>query len=394
MIGSGLFLISPTIISIHTWIFSEPPFLFFELAGIFALAVFLEKNNISWLFISSISFGLTFLTRYSGVALIATAAIALLLTQSTALKWTFRNLGILFLISCTPMAIWMVRNYYLSGNAANRNVRWHPMTLLRRHEGIDTVLAWIFPADFITNKEKILVFVLLIIGIAAITYWLFHYCTKEKANGIKWPNPGIRFLFSLLILIYIGFLIISISLIDPGTPLDSRILSPLQVPVIILLITFLADLWKNSRLPVQILIGTFIIYLFFMNSNVSMKIIPELQSAGQGYASYSWKYSPVIQAVKDFPNAPIITNQITGIYIWTCRSSWPVPWRINQDENVVRADYQEQLDLMRERIRAGAILVLHHPEMLPEETYSISDLTQGLTLADSLSDGAIYIDSP
>ena len=164
--------------------------------------------------------------------------------------------------------------------------------------------------------------------------------------------------------------------------------------MIILLITFLADLWKNSRLPVQILIGTFIIYLFFMNSNVSMKIIPELQSAGQGYASYSWKYSTVIQAVKDFPNAPIITNQITGIYICTGRSSWPVPWRINQDENVVRADYQEQLDLMRERIRVGAILVLHHPEMLPEETYSISDLTQGLTLADSLSDGAIYIDSP
>jgi hypothetical protein len=346
------------------------------------------------LFISSISFGLTFLTRYTGVALITTAVIAVLLTQSTTLKWKFRNIGILILMSCTPMAIWMVRNYFLSGNAANRNIRWHPMTLLRRHEGIDTVLSWIFPADFITHKEKILVFVLLVIGIAAIIYWLSLYVTKEKDNVIKWQNPGIRFLFSLLILIYIGFLIISISLIDPGTPLDSRILSPLQVPVIILLITFLADLWKNSRFPVQIFIGVFIIYLFLMNSNASMKIIPELQSSGQGYASLSWKNSPVIQAVKDFPNSPVITNQITGIYIWAGRSSWPVPWRINQDEKVVRADYQEQLDLMRERIRAGAILVLHHPELLPQGTYSVSDLTQGLTLAGSFSDGAIYKYSP
>ena len=164
--------------------------------------------------------------------------------------------------------------------------------------------------------------------------------------------------------------------------------------MIILLITFLADLWKNTRFPVQILIGVIIIYLFLMYSDTSMKIIPQLQSTGQGYANLSWKNSPVIQGVKDFPKAPIFTNQITGIYIWTGRSSWPVPWRVNQNERVARADYQEQLDFMRDRLRAGAILVLYHPEKLSEELYSIKDLTQGLTLAESFPDGEIYKYSP
>ena len=179
--------------------------MFFELVGFFAMAIFLQKNKIAWLIVASISFGFAFLTRYPGIALIATAVIALLLSHRPSLKWKVRDTVILILISCAPMAIWMVRNYFLSGNAANRNIRWHPMTLIQRHEGIDTVLGSIFPADFITHKEKILVFVLLVIAVAAVIYWLSIYVNKGKNGGITWSNPGFRFLFSFLILIYIGF---------------------------------------------------------------------------------------------------------------------------------------------------------------------------------------------
>jgi hypothetical protein len=394
LMGSALFLISPAIITIHTWIWSEPPFLFFELVAILCMAIYLEKKRLIWLIISSISIGLSFLTRYTGFALVTTAAIALLFAHFTSIKRKFRDLAILLLVSCTPIALWLVRNYFQVGNAANRNIHWRPMTSLRRHEGIDTVLTWLFPADFIYHKEEILVFFLMVIGLFTIGYWLSHFCSYEKGIGIKWPDPGLRFLFSLLVVMYIAFLVFSISFVDPATPLDFRILSPVQVPVIILITIFLADLWINSRFPVRILISLVIVYIFVFTSSRAMKTIPEIQSAGQGYANLSWRNSPLIHAVKNYPNAPIITNQITGIYIWAGRSSWPIPWRVNQDETAVRSDYPEQLALMRDRLSEGAILVLHRPERLPKEQYMISDLIQGLTQVENFYDGSIYKYNP
>jgi uncharacterized membrane protein YsdA (DUF1294 family) len=390
LVGAGLILISPMIIKIHTWLWSEPPFLFFELAGILALAISLEKQRRGWLLIASISIGLASLTRYTGIALIATGVIALLLNSHTDLRRKSKDITIFILTSCTPLAIWMVRNYILTGNSANRNIGWHPMTLIQRHEGIDTVLSWVFPSDFINHKEKVLVLILVLFSLAVLIYWFYSYYKNKDNTGKKWPIPGIRFLFSVLILTYIGMLVVSITVVYQYTPLDFRILSPIQVPVIILLVTSLADFWKFSGIPGQVIIAAFSIYLLLMYSQASMKIIPELQSAGQGYSNQSWRSSEVIQAVKNYPDSAIITNQITGIYIWAGRNSWFAPWKVNLDEHETRADYQEQLDLMRERLRAGAILVLYRPENLPDEQWSISDLTQGLTLIENFPDGMIY----
>ncbi|MGH9339551.1 MAG: ArnT family glycosyltransferase [Acidobacteriota bacterium] len=86
-----LMLGSIDMIEIHSMAWTEPPFIFFALLGLWLLAKHIEKPDWRILLAGSGAVGLAFATRYAGNALVLTGALGLLVMGSRPYKEKLRD---------------------------------------------------------------------------------------------------------------------------------------------------------------------------------------------------------------------------------------------------------------------------------------------------------------
>ena len=86
ILSAVIFITFKNMIHVHSYVWSEPLFLFLSLLGFYFLFYFLENNKIYNFLISSLSFSLAFFTRTVGISLIATGIIAILFFSELKIK--------------------------------------------------------------------------------------------------------------------------------------------------------------------------------------------------------------------------------------------------------------------------------------------------------------------
>jgi len=130
---------------------------------------------------------------------------------------------------------------------------------------------------------------------------------REVLDGIgaRWKAPC---LFSIFGVAYAASVIVSISIFDANTPLNSRILSPLFVAGAGLAVC-LAGMLRDVRKPA----GTFLLRLIaavaLWNAVVWCGWISERRTDGCGYTASGWESSPLTAYLRTVPaDAPICTN--------------------------------------------------------------------------------------
>src|SRR6266496_6614613 len=128
LVLGGLFILSGDLLQVHAVAMSEPLFIFLSLLSFWMFDLYFERDHHwLWLVACGTFVGMAYLTRYSGLALVATFVVALLVLHTTWKK-RLRGMG-LFLESVLPWVLcWSIRNRLVAGNATNRTFVWHPLT--------------------------------------------------------------------------------------------------------------------------------------------------------------------------------------------------------------------------------------------------------------------------
>lgn len=235
--------------------------------------------------------------------------------------------------------------------------------MLHFRSAMITISQWLFPkraSDIIT-----IIFPLIVsAGILSIGFLFFRFLfieKKEKYTKIKQPLIKLPHLLSIFFLVYLVFLIISISFFDARTPLDNRMLLPAHISVIILFLCITYKLFYvwQARRNIRIIIILTCIGLAILYSLNAKKCIIDIYENGIGYAHKMWKKSKIIQEVKNLPpEITIYTNVPEAVYFLTGRNALRFPLKLDPYSLKINSKYSYEVVKIKEKLKnKGAVLV-------------------------------------
>ena len=307
-----LFMLSADLVQLHQSVLTEGMFMFFTILGFFALSRHLEQPRAEWLVTGGLSIGLAFLSRFAGIMLPPLLLLVFLLHR----RW--KDGLIATALSILPMGCFILRNLIIAGTLSEREaqINWIPFPKLLG--GVEVMLnAFSFNAH--ATNLRIVEF-LLIVLLPGLGLFLD---IKQK----KRVTPLTTFLLGFII-IYPLFLLTHITFVQPVTPLDIRLLSPL-LPAIYLLIAIGLNYWVSNYvvLTIYAAINILIGLLFFRETQY---LIREIHTWGPGgYTGKEWQASPILKAVGELPNDKLVyTNAHDAFYLYygLTVKSLPLAW--------------------------------------------------------------------
>ncbi len=298
-----------TWVSIFAW--SEILFIFFIIASIISMLLFISSKNIRDLLACSLLVGCSCMTRYAGLFFIISFLLFMILLPDEKLGKKLYYLSTFLSISLFPITIWILRNYILSetlfGPRTGALLKAYELTLLL----CDTFVSWFVPPIFILKNE-----ISLFILFNFLAFAFLFICKSQVKN--------LNSLFVITLIFLYPILIFTSSLRFAYDPIDHRLLSPVFVPLIIILLNFpyqTFHLYLKSRLSkrvqsVLIILGGLV---WFTHPALSTLILGlEVRQEGKGYHAVHWQTSETLayvrQVGKQLTRLPIYTNDPEGLY--------------------------------------------------------------------------------
>ena len=352
-----LFVINSALFRVHSFAISEPSFLFFCLVSFLILAFYLDngRKKIVILFLG-LAVGFSILDRYVGFALFGSLALALVFLEDS---WKSKVIALgIYLAGSAPLPLaWMVYNARLTGIVADRGMGWHPIEMENLLLGIANLSHWFFPLGAAETDQTAFsipgIFLAIIFGVGLLLWTIVNAVNLWKGNYSREIHPVI-FAVALYAWMYPISVLTSITMFDPTTKLQDRILSPFYLPLLILLIAFGAWMWRANKRPARYILAFAALLIFVFGLQSFYQTVLLLRKDGQGYASRRIRESSVIEFVRQLPDDVLIyTDSPPSIYSGTDRASYIVFAGIED------AQYQDYYLKINEEIRAGkAVLVL------------------------------------
>lgn len=386
--GALIFLASPAVLAVHSWVLSEPLFLCCLLLAIAWLAFHLERGLRRDLVVSAILTSFACLTRYVGLALVAVAVLAILLWPGRRWWKRLQDAATFAALSLAAPAGWFAHNLALVGSPTNRGLQFHLPDSSKLQDALEAFSLWLLPGR-VPAPLRLGLAAAVIMGLLALT---IVFLGKGPLSGERRPVPWIA---GWLLLVYPLSILASLSLLDASTPLDDRILSPLLAAGLVLGICAAQGALSRTLTvrPARVIIGTILASFVVLTAARGVGKVLQLRADGQGYAGRGWRDSQLVGWVREHAEeGPIYSNELDALYLLTGRQAFQVPIRWDPVRAAPREDYEKQLAAMRERIaRQGAVLVLF--DTLAEQQGALpseAELVSGLRVIVRASDGVVY----
>ncbi len=346
--ASSTCLLSLSMARLAATALTEPLFILFITLSLFTLDRFLTTRRSSFLFLAATCAALACLTRYIGVALVA-SSLLLLTIQRATLRSTIGNAAIYSLVSMTPLGVWMARNFLISGTLAGKS---YPdgfslligiqvaseefVKLMLGETSLAYLHAWFETMLGIASIGPLLASFALITGAGLALAYLHWQKYSLNTNALAVPV--------VFISVYALFLAVSLPLTD--VRLHVRYLVPMYVPALVV-VALLLDLflryvskrqfsWTlplvwSSRTPIPYQgretasLPTFILAAclsFLLLSQVSANygnIQHWLDNGNElGYSSRPWANSEIVQYLRrSQPEGEIWSNEARALYLLT-----------------------------------------------------------------------------
>jgi len=316
------FALSGVMLEVHAYAISEPLFIFFLIASIIFVGLHFEKQSNKYLVLAGFATGLALLTRYVGLALLASMVFVLLVLHTNWRK-RFASVGI-YLTSALPVFFaWIFRNRLLTGMATNRGVRWVPPTGENFNLGIHNFTDWLLHLTSTTISSPFLTLLVTLI-LSVLTIWLFYFGTRYFFKPANVSNLNTIGFFSVAFtLIYLSSLIVSLSFFDSTTRLLHRILSPIYVTFTIILVSAFIWLWNHRQVTLKIALGCLACIMFVLSGINYYQTVDRLMEDGLGYASSRFQNSMITNFLRNLPaDVKIYTNSPPAVYSSTERRSY------------------------------------------------------------------------
>ena len=368
LFGALLLATSDVFLGVYSMALSEALFLTLMLAAFLALSRGLERPSLGWLVGAGLLLSLATLTRYAGASLYLTAILAIVLVGWTGktLRWKAlgMQLGALFAGGLPLLLGWGLASRLDSGaeSLGNRLVSWHPPALTILFEGAKNLLTWLAADDLLQNAPVFgrLLSLASLLLLPALFAWLAWRAWPRRAP-VTPSTPALAWLLVLHVPVYLGFLLVSLTLFDASTPLNARILSPAYLALLALFAGGLGWAWRwlSHRRPrwrwAVALLALFAVAFSLLDGLAAVR---ELGKDGQGFAHSGWQESPAIQAVCELPPLILYSNKPTAIYLLTGRSAYITPTPSDAVTGLERENFTTDLAEMQQRVLDGEAVVV------------------------------------
>jgi hypothetical protein len=397
---AALFAFSGEMFQVHAVAMSEPLFIFLSLLSFWMFDLYFERDHWWWLVACGTFAGMAYLTRYAGLALVATFVAALLILRRDWKK-KLVSAGIL-LASVIPWVLgWSLRNRLEAGNATNRAFAWHPLTHENIDPGIRVFAEFLIPIESWWRaivKQPGIVEALIALVLGAVLVWVLVKGWKTLAlsganrtavNAVEAPEV-ISFTTGLYIFAYLASIVASMLMFDAATKFKLRILAPVLVSLLVLLVAL--GIWLFSRRRIVVIALT--VLLLAVTIYKQSLTIDSWSKNGLGYASFQWYDSQAMMFLGALPaDVMIYTNEPGAVYLYTGRGCYVLPDRFDSATGLARTTFEQGLASMQANINSGkAVLALfdHGANVAGD----VPALTAGLYLAHKSAGDFIYTAQP
>ncbi len=380
LIGAALFVASGDLLQVHTAAMSEPLFIFFSLLAFWMFDLYFELPPSSvgrgiigewwWLAACGVFTGLAYLTRYAGLALVATFLVAIVVLRSTWRK-RIASMGV-FLAGFLPFALgWALRNSLIAESATNRVLAWHPITAENLRLGVYTFSSFLIPVEEWRRalaQYPFLLQGLILLVLAAPLVWTllqvrYHLSKPRQAEELKRSGKEFRevisFTTGLYIFAYLASIVASMTLFDAATKFKLRILAPVFVGLLILLVALGIWMRKRNR-PLVIAAVILALGLSVYKQSVTFT---HWSQGGLGYASFQWYDSQAMAYLRSLPDdVSIYTNEPAAVYLYTGRGARVLPSRYDSATARVRTGFEASVAAMQADILEGRAVLAFFDE--------------------------------
>jgi 4-amino-4-deoxy-L-arabinose transferase-like glycosyltransferase len=375
LLTAALFVLTPSLLRIHSNAMSEPLYVFFTLVTFLLLDFYFSPHPLplsrirerGWgeglLLAAGLITSFAFLTRYAALALLATGIVALVIMNGRSrLKRDLQDVGI-YLAGFVPFVLaWMIRNRIVGGTVTNRAIGWHPIELSNARTGIRTFSEFLVPIQnwqLSLIKVSGLFEIILVILTLGLLVWTLKVGLPRFFQPEKNPQPeAISFLNGLYICGFFLALAATMTFFDPATKFQLRIISPMLVSLVLLLAFGLKTVsgWGTGKwLAIGLTVVIFAVSVVGMSESIT-----NLRRGGQVYANERWYDAPAIAELRKLPaNVVIHSNQPGVIYLYVGRPGALLPEKA-----------QDAIELQADVLAGKAVIVIFKTVGLDEGTAS------------------------
>lgn len=334
ILGGSVLLASDDVVSTFCMAWSEPLFLVLLLAFIGALGDLLVRGSMPMLVIASLLAAAATLTRYAGVSLVATGALAILAFGGAPFLRRLRDATLFSLLAAGPIALWVGRNVFSAGTATSRPLVFHPLPLHVYAGGAETV--W----TFLTHGWPVLDRVPRNLQAFAGALFVLSFVVA----GLIARRTGNRLLQVMALFVGVHFVTLAAAgAVQDYIVLDERHLLPLFVVGALVVVTLLVR-WTAGRPLARVAIVCVILLHVGAGARAVFSFIGESRVAGLGYNSTSWKNSPLIARLRSLPaGIAVRSNADDAIYFLTGRMAAPLPMKFDPPSTLTNPRYSQEL---------------------------------------------------
>jgi 4-amino-4-deoxy-L-arabinose transferase-like glycosyltransferase len=395
---AGLFVASGEMFSIHAVAMSEPLFMFLSLLSFWMFDLYFERHHHwLWMIACGTLVGMAYLTRYAGLALVATFVAALLILHTTWRK-RLTSIGI-FLASFIPWALgWSIRNRIIAGNATNRAFAWHPLTSENIEPGLRVFSELFIPIESLRRvifRQSAVIEGMVALVLGGIFVWVivtaWRYLSKPQHERTgKEAQEVLSFTTGLFIFAYLASIVASMLMFDAATKFKLRILSPVLVSLLILVVVFGIRL-RNRRRDVVVVLAILVFAFSIYKQSVTFNTWAKSEL---GYASFQWYDSKAMDYLSALPEDMMIyTNEPGAVYLYTGRGCYVLPDRFDSATAIARTNFEKGVAVMQADIDQGkAVLALFdNGENVSKDVPALID---GLYLVHKSGGDEIYTAEP
>ncbi len=391
LFGAAIMITSDVVMRVHSMAWSEPLFIFFGFLGVYFIIDYLQNNKNSFLYISAILFSLAFLTRYVGITLVVSGALAVLFLNDRSVKKRIIDCVAFTIISCILVSIWI-----MGTNSSPRTFVFHPINYIEIKTTLINISRWLLP-DRIPNIISVGISGMFVMGVICgfIIVGRKMYKMVRESYEVKILKSVIFFI--LFIIIYMTFLIISKSFFDAHIPIrDFRILSPVFIASLIFVIFFLRILilYFSENKILKIVVSVFcILFLVSYIIGIINPLILAYKEGQIGYANKDWALSETINGLKRYPDSTLIySNGPDVIYLRTGKSAKMFPLLKNPYTLQGNDNFQTQVEMMLEEVDKGDGIIVFFDRIGRNYLLSKDEIKSNfdINLIEEYPDGTIY----
>ncbi|MEO6851470.1 MAG: hypothetical protein ABI203_06815 [Mucilaginibacter sp.] len=323
-------ILSPALLEIYSYLWSETLFILEILIFIIAYAHYLRKHTIRALIIVAVVTAISCITRYAGVTVIGAGGLMLLLDNELPLRKKIGHILLFGIISISLLAGNLVLNHLSTGLSTGTREPSITSFVDNLYYFGTVICDWgsLSQGKLIYPYSAVIASVVLL----ALIGLLLWKARKKQINSYE--NIVIAFA-----IVYGLFIVISAS-ISRYERINSRLLSPMFIPLLLGCTSWVPDVLKTIKPKLKYAIASVAVIMmltfeYFTAKADYQRYDDECDYGVPGYSDDDWNKSEFVVYLKLHkklfkPGIPIYTDANEAVYLFTGMSSELIPHKYFQ----------------------------------------------------------------